>query len=222
MAPQRRHHAAATACLLALLALSAAPAYGSRALPASKGAAASKAQAAAANATATATADEFLAPHNKARAAVGVAPLRWSADLTAAAAWTASQQQKQKSCAFADMGASPYGANQGWASYRARPAEVVASWVAQGKYYAHANNTCAAGQQCGTYTQVVWRRTAEVGCAQASQPPAPPSRSASTTRTATSRARAPTSRRCAGGASCAGAVAAGARASIVVRVISTI
>ncbi|KAE8815491.1 STS14 protein-like [Hordeum vulgare] len=168
MAPQRRHHAAATACLLALLALSAAPAYGSRALPASKGAAASKAQAAAANATATATADEFLAPHNKARAAVGVAPLRWSADLTAAAAWTASQQQKQKSCAFADMGASPYGANQGWASYRARPAEVVASWVAQGKYYAHANNTCAAGQQCGTYTQVVWRRTAEVGCAQAS------------------------------------------------------
>ena len=161
MAPQSRHHAAATACLLVLLALCAAPAYGGRAL------AVGKAQAAAA-ANATATADEFLAPHNKARAAVGVAALRWSADLTAAAAWTASQQQKQKNCAFADMGASPYGANQGWASYRARPAEVVASWVAQGKYYTHANNTCAAGQQCGTYTQVVWRRTAEVGCAQAS------------------------------------------------------
>lgn len=36
-----------------------------------------------------------------------------------------------------------------------------------GRYYAHANNSCAPGQQCGTYTQVVWRRTAEVGCAQA-------------------------------------------------------
>uniref|UniRef100_A0A0D3FNP3 SCP domain-containing protein n=1 Tax=Oryza barthii TaxID=65489 RepID=A0A0D3FNP3_9ORYZ len=59
------------------------------------------------------------------------------------------------------------GARAGWASYPARPAEVVASWVAQGRYYAHANNSCAPGQQCGTYTQVVWRRTAEVGCAQA-------------------------------------------------------
>ncbi|KAK3146190.1 hypothetical protein QOZ80_3BG0262810 [Eleusine coracana subsp. coracana] len=65
------------------------------------------------------------------------------------------------------MGGSPYGTNQGWASYRARPAEVVASWVAQGKFYSHGNNTCAAGRQCGTYTQVVWRRMQEVGCAQA-------------------------------------------------------
>lgn len=173
MAPQLRRHRAA--CLLVLLALCvAAPAYGARALPAaSKGGAVSKAQAAA-NATAPAApaaGDEYLAPHNKARAAVGVPALRWSADLAAAAASTTSQQQQQqgqRSCAFADMSASPYGANQGWASYRARPAEVVASWVDQGRYYAHANNTCAAGRQCGTYTQVVWRRTAMLGCAQAS------------------------------------------------------
>ncbi|XP_047085903.1 STS14 protein-like [Lolium rigidum] len=164
MAPQSRTRATAAASFLVLLALCVAPAHGGRALPAASKGAVSKAQAAA-NATAG---DEFLAPHNKARAAVSVAPLRWSADLATAAATTTSQQQLNKNCAFADMAASPYGANQGWASYRARPAEVVASWVDQGRYYTHANNSCVAGKQCGTYTQVVWRRTAQLGCAQAS------------------------------------------------------
>ncbi|KAL5218770.1 hypothetical protein ABZP36_019454 [Zizania latifolia] len=161
MAPQCSHCrvAMAVACFVAVLALCAAPAYGARAVPRVSGSAQQSTNASAA--------DEFLAPHNQARAAVSVAPLRWSADLAAAAARTASRQQRQGACAFADMGGSPYGANQGWASYRARPGEVVAAWVAQGQYYTHANNTCAAGQQCGTYTQVVWRRTAEVGCAQA-------------------------------------------------------
>ncbi|KAL6843606.1 hypothetical protein ACP4OV_026668 [Aristida adscensionis] len=174
MAPQRRRLPAATsaACLLAvLLALcGAAPAHAARAL-ASRGAVAKKAQVAGGgNATAApapAAGDEYLAPHNQARAAVGVAPLRWSAELAAAAARTVAQQQRQGGCAFADMAASPYGANQGWASYRARPAEAVASWVAEGRFYSHGNNTCAAGRQCGTYTQVVWRRSAELGCAQA-------------------------------------------------------
>uniref|UniRef100_A0A0D9VYM4 SCP domain-containing protein n=1 Tax=Leersia perrieri TaxID=77586 RepID=A0A0D9VYM4_9ORYZ len=117
--------------------------------------------------TSSSTADEYLTPHNQARAAVGVPPLTWSTNLaTTAAATTAAQQQRGR-CEFADMGASQYGANQGWASYPARPGEVVAAWVAQGRYYAHGNNSCAPGQQCGTYTQVVWRRTSQVGCAQA-------------------------------------------------------
>ena len=103
------------------------------------------------NAT-SAAADEYLVPHNQARAAVGVPPLRWSADLASTAAAVVAQQQRHVGCAFVDMGGSPYGANQGWASYRARPAEVVASWVAPGRYYTHASNTCAAGRQCITYT----------------------------------------------------------------------
>lgn len=156
----------ATACLLAvlLLALCAAPAPAQAARALTPGRA-TKAQQGGSGSNATA--DEYLAPHNQARAAVGVPPLRWSADLASTAAAVVAQQQRQVGCAFVDMGGSPYGANQGWASYRARPAEVVESWVAQGRYYTHANNTCAPGRQCGTYTQVVWRRSAEVGCAQA-------------------------------------------------------
>ncbi|GJM96506.1 hypothetical protein PR202_ga13346 [Eleusine coracana subsp. coracana] len=152
---------AAASLLVLLLALCAAPAHAARTLASG---AASPATNSSSNTT---TASEYLAPHNQARAAVGVPPLRWSADLAAAAAAKVMVQRQQAGCAFADMGGSPYGANQGWASYRARPAEVVASWVAQGKFYSHGNNTCAAGRQCGTYTQVVWRRTQEVGCAQA-------------------------------------------------------
>lgn len=153
----------ATACFLLALCAAPAPAHGARSLTTPV----TKAPQGGGTTTSNATADEYLAPHNQARAAVGVPPLRWSAELASAAAKTVAQRQREGGCAFADLGASPYGANQGWASYRARPAEVVASWVDQGRYYSHANNTCAAGRQCGTYTQVVWRRTAEVGCAQA-------------------------------------------------------
>ncbi|XP_020104109.1 STS14 protein-like [Ananas comosus] len=117
-----------------------------------------------------AAADEFLTVQNQARAAVGVPPLQWSTDLAAEASKMVQYQKEQKGCDFVDMSSSPYGANQAWTSYPPSPAEVVGSWVAQGKYYNHDDNTCdtdAAQGDCGTYTQVVWRRTAAVGCAQA-------------------------------------------------------
>ncbi|CAN6297900.1 unnamed protein product [Urochloa humidicola] len=172
MAPSLSGHRFLFLALLLALCAAPAPVDAARALT-PRGAATKAAQQGGGSSTTTgnastpAVADAYLAPHNQARAAVGVPPLRWSVDLATAAGKIVAQQQRQGGCAFADMGASQYGANQGWASYRAVPAEVVASWVAQGKYYTHANNTCAAGRQCGTYTQVVWRRTIEVGCAQA-------------------------------------------------------
>ncbi|XP_072991677.1 STS14 protein [Typha latifolia] len=111
--------------------------------------------------------DQFLIPHNQARAAVGVGPLNWSGKLVAEASKMVGYQKQYKACDFADLDSSLYGANQGWSSYPARPDEVVGSWVEEEKYYYHANNTCAAGHDCGTYTQVVWRKTVELGCAQA-------------------------------------------------------
>ncbi|XP_020093456.1 STS14 protein-like, partial [Ananas comosus] len=95
-------------------------------------------------------------------------PLRWSPALAADAAAAAKRQRPR--CEFAELGKSPYGANQAWTSYPARPAEVVASWVATGKHYDRATDTCSGGggdDDCGTYKQVVWRRTLELGCAQA-------------------------------------------------------
>lgn len=36
------------------------------------------------------------------------------------------------------------------------------------QYYDHATNSCASGEVCGHYTQIVWSTTLAVGCAQAS------------------------------------------------------
>ncbi|WOL10907.1 STS14 protein-like [Canna indica] len=111
--------------------------------------------------------DQYLSGHNQARAAVGVAPLRWSAALGSEASRVVRIQQAEKGCEFADLSSSRYGANQAWASYAVRATEAVRSWVEEGKFYNYGNNSCAAGHPCGTYTQVVWRNSAELGCAQA-------------------------------------------------------
>ena len=48
---------------------------------------------------------------------------------------------------------------------RVGPQDAVHSWASEQQYYDYDTNTCASGQQCGHYTQVVWRNTARVGCA---------------------------------------------------------
>jgi pathogenesis-related protein 1 len=45
--------------------------------------------------------------------------------------------------------------------------DSASSWIAEQPYYNYAANSCASGQQCGHYTQIVWRDTTAVGCAQA-------------------------------------------------------
>ncbi|WP_407667475.1 CAP domain-containing protein [Myxococcus dinghuensis] len=42
---------------------------------------------------------------------------------------------------------------------------VVQGWSSEAKDYDYATNRCADGEQCGHYTQVVWRDTKRVGCA---------------------------------------------------------
>ncbi|KAK1323084.1 STS14 protein [Acorus calamus] len=115
-------------------------------------------------------ADQFLSAHNTARSDVGVGPLTWSPKLASNAGQIVRAQRDQKECGFADMGSSPYGANQGWASYPASPVEVVDSWVGPKAYYNYTENACAPAHECGTYTQVVWRKSVGLGCAQAHCP----------------------------------------------------
>ncbi|WP_224244983.1 CAP domain-containing protein [Hyalangium gracile] len=44
-------------------------------------------------------------------------------------------------------------------------AGVVQGWASEASFYDYGRNTCAAGKQCGHYTQIVWRDTTQVGCA---------------------------------------------------------
>ncbi|CAN6459889.1 unnamed protein product [Victoria cruziana] len=112
---------------------------------------------------------DFLEVHNQARAAVGVGPLQWNPALAAAASRFARMQRNYKQCALSSSTTTPYGENECWGKGRPMSArEAVEMWVAQKAYYSYANNSCAAGRQCGVYTQVVWRKTERLGCAQAS------------------------------------------------------
>ncbi|KAJ8770743.1 hypothetical protein K2173_021390 [Erythroxylum novogranatense] len=111
---------------------------------------------------------EFLEAHNQARSAVGVPPLNWSEMLANATSKLVRYQRNQKSCQFANLNNSKYGGNQLWASgMLVTPRMVVDYWVQERNFYNHTDNSCVPNHSCGVYTQVVWRKSLELGCAQA-------------------------------------------------------
>ncbi|MED6113809.1 sts14 protein [Stylosanthes scabra] len=113
-------------------------------------------------------ATEFLAAHNEARAAVGVQPLIWSQQLANTTGRLVRLQRDRMACQFANLTPGKYGANQLLARGGAvTPRMAVDEWVKQKQYYNHANNSCAPNHRCGVYTQVVWRKSVMLGCAQA-------------------------------------------------------
>lgn len=107
---------------------------------------------------------QFLQAHNDVRSAVGVPPLRWSADLaTYAADWAQTLANRG---AFEHRPKNRYGENL--YMIRGGPtnaAQVVRSWAEERKNYNARTNKCSG--VCGHYTQLVWRNTTAVGCAMA-------------------------------------------------------
>jgi pathogenesis-related protein 1 len=106
----------------------------------------------------------MTAAHNQARAAVSPAPktpipvLSWSDKLTQVAqAWADKCQYKHSG---GDYGENIF-ANTG---PTATPEVVLASWADEREFYDYASNSCASGQVCGHYTQVVWADTLRIGC----------------------------------------------------------
>ncbi|KAF8730165.1 hypothetical protein HU200_017137 [Digitaria exilis] len=110
-------------------------------------------------------ASAFLDPHNAARRAVGVGPLRWDERLAAYARRYAAAQSRRGDCALVHS-SGPYGENLFWGSGTGRPGNAVQDWAAEGVDYDYAANACATGRECGHYTQIVWRATTSVGCAR--------------------------------------------------------
>jgi hypothetical protein len=125
---------------------------------------------------------EWLVPHNSVRAGtfagVTVSPvpspplpaLGWSASAEAIA------QEWASGCVYQHNGGRNADGIQRGENIAATapadradatPAYIVGLWAGEWPDYDYATNSCAAGQVCGHYTQVVWRRTALVGCARA-------------------------------------------------------
>ena len=113
----------------------------------------------------------MLLAHNTARAEVGVPPLMWSEKLSKSAqVW--SDTLKAEKCEFRHDPDTDYGENIYWAwrirddntSLISKPEDALDWWVNEVNFYNYDKNTCKDGEQCGHYTQVVWKETREVGC----------------------------------------------------------
>ena len=126
---------------------------------------------------------KLLAEHNIARANEGLSALIWSEDLANYAQEWANQLKATKNCDIVHRPTSGqfkqrYGENLfqagalTWSDGRTElqkisAKDVVGPWVAEKSDYNLASNTCDAGKVCGHYTQVVWKKTTQVGCAVA-------------------------------------------------------
>jgi pathogenesis-related protein 1 len=109
-------------------------------------------------------AQQFEAAHNAVRMRVGVPPLRWSAKLAQAAQQWADNLLRKGT--LDHQVSNPNGENlYEMDGSTASPADVVNDWASEARDYDYKDNSCSA--VCGHYTQIVWRKTEEVGCAAA-------------------------------------------------------
>ncbi|KAM3291381.1 pathogeneis-related protein 1B [Capsicum chacoense] len=106
---------------------------------------------------------DYLNIHNSARSEVGVSAITWNTTLETYAQNYANQRIGDCNLVHSN---GPYGENIAKGSGSFTGAAAVNLWVNEKQYYDYASNTCATGQQCGHYTQVVWRNSIRVGCAR--------------------------------------------------------
>lgn len=115
---------------------------------------------------------KILAAHNVARKAVGITPLTYSHTLAdSAQKW--SEELQRDNCEMRHDPKTNYGENLYWTSQTGgdiknelivTPENVVSFWTEEKTDFNYDKNSCAAGKQCGHYTQIVWAETTQVGC----------------------------------------------------------
>ncbi|OVA13050.1 Allergen V5/Tpx-1-related [Macleaya cordata] len=107
----------------------------------------------------------MLVGHNNARKTVGVPPLEWDILLTRYA--RVYSDQRRHDCKLIHSPSEGFGENLFWGQGRHWNAtDAVAAWVAEKQWYNYDRNTCPTDKICSHYTQIVWRTTMRVGCAQ--------------------------------------------------------
>ncbi|KAM6576803.1 hypothetical protein CsatB_028640 [Cannabis sativa] len=111
---------------------------------------------------------DYLALHNRARAQVGVGPMRWD-NTVAAYAQNYANQLAWGDCSLTHSGGN-YGENLagGRGGFQLSGADAVRMWVDEKSMYDYNSNTCLSENPwaCLHYTQVVWRDSTRLGCAK--------------------------------------------------------
>ena len=118
--------------------------------------------------------DAMLRGQNDARARLGLAPLSWNDSLAADARVYAQELARSGRFEHSPQprGNPPQGENLWTGTRRAYSYnEMVGHWVAEGRLYRPlpVPDSSTSGQfgDVGHYTQIVWRATQEIGCAEA-------------------------------------------------------
>lgn len=108
---------------------------------------------------------EILKAHNDERTHHGLKPLKWSIILEGYARIYAFKRKFD--CKLQHSG-GPYGENLFWGSPYGyyNYTYAVNDWISEKQYYDYNTDTCQPDQMCGHYTQVVWAKTENVGCAE--------------------------------------------------------
>lgn len=107
---------------------------------------------------------QFLAPQNAARSILRLKPLVWDKKLENYAKWYANQRRYDCELIHSN---GPYGENIFWGGGdNWSPVQAVAAWVGERRSYNYGYNSCNGEQECGHYTQIVWRETRRIGCAK--------------------------------------------------------
>ena len=127
--------------------------------------------------SATSTAAEFeatvLSLHNRERTGLGVAPLQWNAALAQSAqSWANHLAATGAFEHAAELPSNPEGENL-WEGTKGayRLEQRVDAWIREKRFFKPGtfpdNSTTGNVEDVGHYTQVAWRATSKVGCAQA-------------------------------------------------------
>lgn len=112
----------------------------------------------------TAQVDAFVAAHNAVRADALPAPDPPLPPLSFDAELARTAQDWSTRCVF-EHSTSGLGENLAiFSGADSSPDDVVDIWASERDFYDYDTNECAAGEQCGHYTQIVWRETERVGC----------------------------------------------------------
>lgn len=118
--------------------------------------------------------------HNIIRRELGLPGLTWSDSLALYAQEWADYLASKNGCTMEHRpgtgnNGNKYGENLYWASairwsngnieaQEINPAKVVQNWSGEAEDYSYETNSCKRGKMCGHYTQVVWKKTVNVGC----------------------------------------------------------
>lgn len=107
---------------------------------------------------------QFVQAHNAVRRQLNLPLLTWDRDLARYARRWATRRLFD--CQMIHS-YGPYGENIFWGGHdHWTAAQAVESWINEAQFYNPNTNECTPGEQCGHYTQVVWRDTLRVGCAR--------------------------------------------------------